>query len=173
MTNLDKEIIINWDQFPDSFHEKYEEQILKTDVQDDGVVVTIIYDYAPYCPGRYDGPPDKCYPVEGPDVELCATIITVYPQRAATGYNGQRLYEVPRLMPSGIMKACLVESHDHLNVFDDDFLEAATTYASEWLDENDELVMEILHEDGAKQVRNEIDEILIETNREIVENGGE
>lgn len=157
---IEKEIVVSWDEFPEEFCEKYENDIFMADIEDNGVVVTLLADYIPYCPGRYDGPPENCYPAEGPEVEINATLITVYPQRAATGSGGVRLYEHLREMPSGNKKVSLEMGHSHLKPFNDKFLEVATTFAMHWIEVNESKVIGILLDHGAETVKNVIDSIL-------------
>jgi hypothetical protein len=44
------------------------------EIGDDEVEVTVEYGYSPGTPGKTYGPPENCYPAEGPDVD----VVTVY-----------------------------------------------------------------------------------------------
>jgi hypothetical protein len=131
---LVKEITVSWEEFPDSFAEKYADQLLLADAEDDGVVCVITYDYTPYIPGRYHGPPDKCYPSEGPDVDIDNIVYVIHPQRAATGPLGLRLYEHPVWRDSEGMPVVTPYPGNLAQKFDDAFLEIAQNFAAEWVE---------------------------------------
>ena len=150
--NLDYEFVLEWDEFPDSFLERWEDELFHTDAEDSGVVCDINFDYEPYCPGRYDGKPENCYPASGPDLEINSTVVTVYPQRAAT-VLGERRYPHP--------EGYLTGATYHLRPFDDKFLETAYQFALDWLDINAEkLESHLLAWAATQNVENEIDSIL-------------
>ena len=153
--NFDYEFIIPWSEFPDSFLEKWEREIFLTDTEDDGVVCDINFDFTPYCPGRYDGHPDKMYPASGPDLDINSVCITVYQQRAGMSQLGIRTY----WSPAGYTTVAT----DHLRPLDDKFLETAHQFAMDWLDLNEERVDSHLIAWAATQkVENEIDSIFTE-----------
>lgn len=155
-TNLDYEFIVSWDEFPDSFCERWQGEMFHTDAEDNGVVCDINFDFEPYCPGRYDGPPDNMYPASGPDLDINSIVLTIYPQRAAShplGKNFPRQY----LTPHGY----LTVATDHLRPFDDKFLEVAHQFAMDWLDINSEkLESHLLAWAATQKIENEIDSIL-------------
>lgn len=153
ITNMDYEFIVSWDEFPESFLEKWEDELFHADVEDNGVVCDINFDYQPYCPGRYDGKPENCYPASGPDLDINSMCLTVYPQRAATHPIFGRQYITPH--------GYLTVATDHLRPFDDKFLEVAHQFALDWMDMNQEKVESFLAAWAATQnVENEIDSIL-------------
>ena len=150
--NLDYEFVLEWDEFPDSFLDRWATELTHADLEDNGVVCDINFDYQPYCPGRYDGKPENCYPASGPDLDINSIVLTVYPQRAAT-VRGERQYITPH--------GHLTVATDHLRPFDDKFLEAAHQFVLDWLDINEEKVESHLIAWAATQnVENEIDSIL-------------
>ena len=155
-TNLDYEFILEWDEFPESFLEKWATELTHADVEDNGVVVDINFDFEPYCPGRYDGHPDNMYPASGPDLDINSMCFTVYPQRAAShplGKNFPRQY----VSPTGH----LTVATDHLRPFDDKFLEIAHQFALDWLEINqDKVESHLLVWAATQKIENEIDSIL-------------
>ena len=151
-TNLDYQFVLEWDEFPDSFLEKWEDELARTDMEDNGVVCDINFDYEPYCPGRYDGHPDNMYPASGPDLDINSIVIRIYPQRAAT-IHGQRHYASPA--------GPLTVSTEHLRPFEDKFLETAHQFALDWLDINEEKLVSYLLAWAATQGDDEIDSILL------------
>lgn len=165
--DLHYSLIIDWSAFPESFCERFEKEIARTDAEDSGVVCEIHFNYTPYCPGRYDGKPENCYPAEEAEVEIEATLITVYHQRALPtdpvrrpGWLcAGRFYHDPR---GGYTMA-----HDHLQPFDPTFLEIAHSFAQDWLAVNEERVMELLLEEGARVHKDEISEILADIETDI------
>lgn len=50
----------------------------ETEVEVDGnpVEVTVVYSYSPGSPGKTYGPPENCYPPEGPDVDIESIFLT-------------------------------------------------------------------------------------------------
>ena len=155
-TNLDYEFILCWDEFPDSFLDKWEDELARTDAEDNGVVCDINLDYEPYCPGLYDGHPDNMYPASGPDLDINSIVLGVYPQRAQRAAT-HPLGKIPRqyLDPAGR----LTVSTDHLRPFDDKFLETAHQYTLDWLDINEEKLVSYLLAWAATQSDDEIDSI--------------
>ena len=151
-TNMDYEFVLEWDEFPESFLERWEGELFHTDVEDNGVICVINFVFTPYCPGRYDGHPDNMYPSSGPDLDINSIVLTIYPQRAAT-VRGERQY----VHPLGY----LTVATDHLRPFDDKFLEVAHQFALDWLDINEEkLESHLLAWAATQKVENEIDSIL-------------
>ena len=155
--NLDYEFIVSWDEFPESFLDKWATELTHADLEDDGVVCDINFDYTPYCPGRYDGHPDNMYPASGPDLDINSMCLTVYPQRAAT-VRGERQYITPH--------GYLTVATDHLRPFDDKFLEIAHQYTLDWLDINEEKLVSYLLAWAATQDDDEIDSILLDNYKE-------
>ena len=150
--NLDYEFILEWDEFPESFLDRWATELTYADLEDDGVIVDINFDYDPYCPGRYDGHPDNMYPASGPDLDINSMCLTIYPQRAAT-VRGERQYITPH--------GYLTVATDHLRPFDDKFLETAHQFALDWLDINSEkLESHRLAWAATQKIENEIDSIL-------------
>lgn len=150
--NLDYEFILEWDEFPDSFLDRWATELTHVDLEDNGVVCDINFDFEPYCPGRYDGHPDNMYPASGPDLDINSIVLTVYPQRAAT-VRGERQYITPH--------GYLTVATDHLRPFDDKFLEIAHQYTLDWLDINEEkLESHLLAWAATQKIENEIDSIL-------------
>ena len=151
-TSMDYEFIVSWGEFPESFLEKWEDELFHADVEDNGVVCDINFDYTPYCPGRYDGKPENCYPASGPDLDINSTVVTVYHQRAAT-VRGERQYITPL--------GHLTVTTRHLRPFDDKFLETAYQFALDWLDINQEKVeSHLLAWAATQKAENEIDSVL-------------
>lgn len=163
-TNLDYEFILDWDEFPDSFLDKWEDELAQTDMEDNGVVCDINFDYEPYCPGRYDGHPDNMYPASGPDLDINSIVIRVYPQRAQRAATHPLGKNFPRqyLDPAGR----LTVSTDHLRPFDDKFLETAHQYTLDWLDINEEKLVSYLLAWAATQNDDEIDSIILDNYKE-------
>ena len=150
--NLDYEFILEWDEFPESFLDRWATELTYADLEDDGVIVDINFDYDPYCPGRYDGHPDNMYPASGPDLDINSMCLTIYPQRAAT-VRGERQYITPH--------GYLTVATDHLRPFDDKFLETAHQYTLDWLDINfEKLESHLLAWAATQKIENEIDSIL-------------
>jgi hypothetical protein len=151
-TNMDYEFILEWDEFPESFLDKWATELTHADLEDNGVICDINFDFTPYCPGRYDGHPDNMYPASGPDLDINSVCLTVYLQRAAT-VRGERQY----VHPMGY----LTVATDHLRPFDDKFLEVAHQFAMDWLDINSEkLESHLLAWAATQKHKNEIDSIL-------------
>lgn len=127
------EIILDWNLFPDSFYYKWAEEIGRTESCDHGVIIEVVAEYTPGCPGRYDGHPDNMYPAEDPEVEICMTMISV--RRA------------PYAMDRDL---------------DDNFLALCHQFATDWLDVEAGQVEERLLELGKSTHQNEIAEILFD-----------
>lgn len=84
------------------------------------IVIELEAEYTPYCPGRYDGPPDKCYPAEEASVETESIVTHVV--------NG------------------VVDEETGIEiVFPDEFVAQLHRYAMEYLDcERDEILEKLL-----------------------------
>ena len=129
--DISVEFVLDWDIFPDSFCKQYEKELLRTEPCDHGVIIEIHAEYTPGCPGRYSGHPDNMYPAEDPEVEICATIISV---RRGPDFLDREL--------------------------DGSFLSVAHQYATDWLDIHEKEVDEALLEKGYSIHRDEMSEIL-------------
>lgn len=129
--DISYEFVLEWDDFPENFLERWEEEIRRTEGCDNGVIITIHADYTPGCPGRYTGRPDAMYPAEDPEVEICGTEI--------------RVRRDPNFMDRPLV---------------DEFLSVALQYASDWLEINGEMIQERILEKGHATHQDEIAEIL-------------
>ena len=125
--------LVGWDEMPDSFIEKWQSEIelvASLDYCGEAFTVEMEADYLPYCPGRYHGPPDKCYPSEEADVEVLSYVITPATNERIGGYAPTALYD------------------------------AIIEYATEWLDCETEEIRTRLLEKGKSIHADEISEIL-------------
>lgn len=62
---------------------KSSELSFETEVELDGVnvEVTVVYGYTPGTPGRVTGPPENCYPPEGPEADFHSIYVTDDPTK--------------------------------------------------------------------------------------------
>lgn len=139
--DLTLEYVLDWAFFPASFLEKWESEIARTEGSDGGVLIDIHAEYTPGCPGRYDGHPDNMYPAEDPEVEVCATSITV---RRDSAFLDREL--------------------------DQQFLDICHQFALDWIEINAKVIEERLFEHGASIHKNEMSEILAEIEMDIENN---
>ena len=131
--DIELDIVLDWALFPDSFIEHWEEELNRTEPCDGGVVITLIGEYTPGCPGRYDGHPDNMYPAEAPDVEICGHVIKV---RRGPGCLDRPL--------------------------DEKFLSICHQFAADWLELHEDQAIERLLDAGSEKHKDEISEILAE-----------
>lgn len=127
------EYVLGWEMFPESFLEKWEGELARTEGCDAGVLVDIHAEYMPGCPGRYDGHPDKMYPAEDPEIDVCAVAITV--RRDSTFLDRE---------------------------LDQKFLDICHQFALDWIEINTKMIEERLLEHGASIHKDEMSEILAE-----------
>ena len=156
---LTKLIIISWDEFPDSFHERFERDLFLVDIEDNGVVCTIDYEYTPYSPGRYWGDPGDCYPAEEADVEVENMVFSIHIQRAATGRHGERLYERPDLPGANGQPSLVPMPGPLLQKLSDKFCDTAHSFASDWVLMNRDAIKERLLVAGKKAYDEGFDEL--------------
>ena len=129
--DIQLEIVLEWDVFPENFVEKWMREIARSERCDGGVIIDVHAEYTPGCPGRYDGHPDNMYPAEEPEIEICGIVITVRRDMSVS--------EEP---------------------FPEQFLDICHQFASDWLDIEDDWLEKRLLEFGATTHQNEIAEIL-------------
>lgn len=67
----------DFDHLPAAFIAMWEDHFRFLDPAADGLCVEIEYHYSQGTPGKTDGPPERCYPAEDPEVEIQSMIVTV------------------------------------------------------------------------------------------------
>lgn len=70
----DFKVIVGWSEFPDSFMERYSDEV---SCAGPGVEVELEFDYSPEVPGVYFGHPDRMYPAEPAELDVNSLVFRV------------------------------------------------------------------------------------------------